>query len=92
MTKTSLMLGLGEPHEEVIPSIKDIRDSGVDVLALGQYMRPTKNHLPVKKWIRPSEFEELKYFAESLGFMMVFSGPLVRSSYRADLLQKHLIK
>ena len=92
ITKTSLMLGLGETHEEVITSIKDIRDSGVDVLTLGQYMRPTKNHLPVKKWIKPSEFEELKYFAESLGFMMVFSGPLVRSSYRADLLQKHLIK
>lgn len=92
ITKTSLMLGLGETHEEVITSIKDIRDSGVDVLTLGQYMRPTKNHLPVKKWIRPSEFEELKYFAESLGFMMVFSGPLVRSSYRADLLQKYLIK
>ena len=86
------MLGLGESDEEILATMQDIYDSGVDVLTLGQYMRPTKNHLPVKKWIRPSEFEELKYFAESLGFMMVFSGPLVRSSYSADLLQKHLIK
>jgi len=92
MTKTSLMLGLGETNNEIYKTIEDIRRSEVDVLTLGQYMRPTKNHLPVKRWVKPTEFRDLKNFSESLGFKMVFSGPLVRSSYRADLLQKHLNK
>ena len=84
ITKTSLMLGLGETHDEVYKTMKDIRSQDVDVLTLGQYMRPTINHLPVKKWYTPEEFYFLKEKAISLGFLDVASGPLVRSSYRAD--------
>ena len=84
ITKTSLMLGLGETHDEVYKTMKDIRSQDVDILTLGQYMRPTINHLPVKKWYTPEEFYFLKENAISLGFLDVASGPLVRSSYRAD--------
>ena len=84
ITKTSLMLGLGETHDEVYKTMKDIRSQDVDILTLGQYMRPTINHLPVKKWYTPEEFYFLKEKAISLGFLDVASGPLVRSSYRAD--------
>ena len=78
------MLGLGETHDEVYKTMKDIRSQDVDILTLGQYMRPTINHLPVRKWYTPKEFSFLKEKAISLGFLDVASGPLVRSSYRAD--------
>ena len=84
LTKTSLMLGLGETHNEVYKTMKDIRARGVDILTLGQYMRPTANHLPINKWYTPEEFSFLKEKALNLGFLDVASGPMVRSSYRAD--------
>ena len=90
ITKTSLMLGLGETGEEILVAFEDIKRVGVDVLTLGQYMRPTKNHLPVEKWYTPDEFEYFKKLAIEIGFLEVASGPMVRSSYRADRIA-HLI-
>ena len=84
ITKTSLMLGLGETHDEIYETMKDIRAQEVDILTLGQYLRPTLNHLPVEKWYSPEEFIFLKEKAIDLGFLEVASGPMVRSSYRAD--------
>lgn len=91
ISKTSLMLGLGESEDELLESFNDIRSAGVDVLTLGQYMRPTINHLPVEKWYSPQEFQYMKKLALDIGFKEVASGPLVRSSYRADKIA-HLIK
>lgn len=91
ISKTSLMLGLGESEDELLESFNDIRSVGVDVLTLGQYMRPTINHLPVERWYSPEEFQYMKKLALDIGFKEVASGPLVRSSYRADKIA-HLIK
>ena len=90
ITKTSLMFGLGETEEEIFKTFDDIRETGVDVLTLGQYMRPTVNHLPVEKWYTPEEFEYFKDLAIEIGFLEVASGPMVRSSYRADRIA-HLV-
>ena len=90
ITKTSLMFGLGETEEEILKTFDDIRRTGVDVLTLGQYMRPTVNHLPVEKWYTPEEFEYFKGLAIGMGFLEVASGPMVRSSYRADRIA-HLV-
>jgi lipoic acid synthetase len=84
ITKTSLMLGLGETLEEVAATMDDLREIDVDVLTLGQYMQPTRNHLDVVRYVTPSEFKELREIGLKKGFMEVASGPLVRSSYRAD--------
>ena len=84
LTKSSLMLGLGETAGEIRETMQDLRASRVDLLTLGQYLRPTRNHLPVERWVHPEEFEEYRRLGLSLGFMEVASGPLVRSSYRAD--------
>jgi len=84
LTKSSLMLGIGESDDEVRQAMKDLRSHNVDIVTLGQYMRPTKNHLPVHRWVTPDTFDELRDFGLSLGFTEVASGPLVRSSYRAD--------
>ncbi|MDF0719681.1 MULTISPECIES: lipoyl synthase [Chryseobacterium group] len=86
-TKTGLMLGLGEERDEVFRTIEDIRNSNVDVITIGQYLQPTKKHLPVKKFVTPEEFAEFGDFARSLGFRHVESSPLVRSSYHAE---KHI--
>ena len=86
-TKTGLMLGLGEEKEEVFQTIEDIRKADVDVITIGQYLQPTKKHLPVKRFVSPEEFQELGDFARSLGFRHVESSPLVRSSYHAE---KHI--
>lgn len=86
-TKSGIMLGLGETEEEVIESMKDLRASKVDVLTLGQYLQPTKAHLPVEKFVSPIEFDNFKKIGLELGFRYVESGPLVRSSYHAE---KHL--
>jgi lipoic acid synthetase len=91
ITKSSLMLGLGETEQEIISSFLDLRNAGVDVLTLGQYMRPTINHLPVEKWYSPEEFKYFERLANEVGFLEVASGPMVRSSYRADKIA-HLIK
>ena len=84
LTKSSLMLGLGEGAAEIKQSLRDLRRHKVDIITLGQYMRPTENHLPVDRWVSPAEFEALRTFGLGLGFIEVASGPLVRSSYRAD--------
>jgi len=84
ITKTSLMLGLGETDEEILQTFDDLREIGVDIVTLGQYLRPTKNHLAVERWVSPEEFERYRVLGLEKGFMEVPSGPLVRSSYRAD--------
>ena len=91
ITKSSLMLGLGETEQEITSSFLDLRNAGVDVLTLGQYMRPTINHLPVEKWYSPEEFKYFERLANEVGFLEVASGPMVRSSYRADKIA-HLIR
>ncbi|MEM3851894.1 MAG: lipoyl synthase [Methanomassiliicoccales archaeon] len=83
ITKSSLMLGLGEKREEIIAALKDLRQAGVDVVTLGQYLRPGRKYLPVASYIPPETFEEYGNLARELGFRMVASGPFVRSSYRA---------
>ncbi|MCE9665109.1 lipoyl synthase [Halomonas sp. M5N1S17] len=84
LTKTSLMLGLGETEEEILATLDDLRAIGVDIVTLGQYLRPTRNHLPVERWVTPQEFERYRQLGLEKGFLEVASGPLVRSSYRAD--------
>jgi len=91
--KSGLMLGLGEEKEEVIEVLKELRNHGVSMLTLGQYLQPSKAHLAVKRYITPEAFAEYKLIAEQLGFKQVASGPLVRSSYHADLQAKgHEVK
>ncbi|ARU58145.1 MAG: lipoyl synthase [Pseudomonadales bacterium] len=85
VTKSGLMLGLGEENDEVIEVMKDLRAHDVDMLTLGQYLQPSRDHLPVERFVTPQEFEELGAIAESMGFKHVASGPMVRSSYHADL-------
>ena len=84
LTKTSLMLGLGETEEEILQTMDDLRAIGVDILTLGQYLRPTPNHLPVERYVTPEEFNRYRELGLEKGFMEVPSGPMVRSSYRAD--------
>jgi lipoic acid synthetase len=83
-TKSGLMLGLGETFEEVVEVMKDCRRHNVDMLTLGQYLQPSRDHLPVDRYVHPDEFEALAEEARALGFKRVASGPLVRSSYQAD--------
>ena len=83
-TKSGVMLGLGESHEEVIETMEDLRSVQVDILTLGQYLQPTPKHLPVVEFITPARFEEYKELGLKMGFRYVESGPLVRSSYRAE--------
>jgi lipoic acid synthetase len=82
--KSSLMLGLGERDEEVLEVMADLREAGVDVVTLGQYLQPTREHLPVQRFVRPDEFDALGREGRALGFLHVESGPLVRSSYHAE--------
>ena len=82
--KSSLMLGLGERDEEVLEVLGDLREAGVDVVTLGQYLQPTKTHLPVERFVHPREFETFRERGMALGFLHVESGPLVRSSYHAE--------
>jgi len=84
ITKSSLMLGLGETEDEIISTMDDLRCSGVDILTMGQYLQPTKNHLPVVKFVSPQEFQNYRKIGLQKGFLEVASGPMVRSSYRAD--------
>ncbi|MGO2135106.1 lipoyl synthase [Marinobacter sp.] len=84
ITKTSLMLGLGETEEEILATMDDLRAIGVDILTLGQYLRPTPNHLPVEEYVTPDAFNRYREIGLEKGFMEVPSGPMVRSSYRAD--------
>ena len=84
LTKTSLMLGLGETDEEIAETMVDLRAVGVDILTLGQYLRPTVNHLSVQRFVAPEEFDRYREWALARGFLECVSGPLVRSSYRAE--------
>lgn len=84
LTKTSLIAGLGETDEEIYQTMDDLRAVGVDILTLGQYLRPTLNHLPVDRWVTPEQFEQYREVGLEKGFLEVASGPMVRSSYRAD--------
>jgi lipoic acid synthetase len=90
-TKSGLMMGLGEETEEVIEVMKDLRAHGCSMLTLGQYLQPSKAHLPVQRYVTPEEFEEYGRVAKELGFKQVASAPLVRSSYHADLQAKGVI-
>ena len=83
-TKSGLMLGLGELEDEVLVALRDLRAVGCDILTLGQYLQPTRKHLPVVEFVSPAKFAELGQAAKALGFIHVASGPLVRSSYHAD--------
>jgi lipoic acid synthetase len=87
-TKSGIMLGLGETKEEVIQTMRDLKDSSVDVVTIGQYLQPTPKHLPVDRFVHPSEFAELREIGYQIGFDYVESGPLVRSSYHSD---RHVI-
>jgi lipoic acid synthetase len=90
LTKTSLMLGLGEQDKEVLQTMQDLRDANVDILTLGQYLRPTPNHLTVERYVTPEEFEAYREQGLEKGFLEVVAGPMVRSSYRAEqVLQKN---
>ena len=84
VTKSGIMLGLGEERDEVLQVLDDMREANIDILTIGQYLRPSEKHHPVMKYWTPEEFDELKYIAEKKGFGMVASGPLVRSSFHAD--------
>jgi lipoic acid synthetase len=84
VTKTGMMLGIGERTEEVVEAMKDVRKTQCDILTLGQYLQPTKEHLPVDRYVHPDEFKMLKELGLEMGFKHVESGPLVRSSYHAE--------
>ena len=84
LTKTSLILGLGETDEEIEQTMDDLLQNKVDILTLGQYLRPTLNHLPIERWVTPEDFERYREIGLSKGFLEVVSGPMVRSSYRAE--------
>ncbi len=86
ITKSNLILGMGETREEISQALHDLHDAGTDIITITQYLRPTPRHLPVDRWVRPEEFIELNAEAEEIGFLGVLSGPLVRSSYRAGRL------
>jgi lipoic acid synthetase len=86
ITKSGSMLGLGESPAEVERQLRDLRDADTDVATLGQYLQPTRRNLKVAEYVTPAQFEAYRDFGLSIGFKMVFSGPLVRSSYMADLV------
>ena len=83
-TKSGLMVGLGETKDELLATLDDLREHDVEMLTVGQYLQPSKSHLPVARYVHPDEFEEYKDYAKAIGFKRVASGPLVRSSYHAD--------
>ncbi len=90
LTKTSLMLGLGERDNEIVQAMDDLREADVDILTLGQYLRPTPNHLPVERYVTPQQFDAYRQEGLEKGFLEVVAGPMVRSSYRAEqVLQKN---
>jgi lipoic acid synthetase len=84
LTKSGIIVGLGETNEEVVETLRDLRANGVDVVTIGQYLQPSAKHAPIDRWVHPDEFRWFREQGEALGFGSVFSGPLVRSSYRAD--------
>lgn len=91
VTKSNLILGMGETTEEVIEAMKDLHEAGTDLLTITQYLRPSPRHHPVERWVKPEEFVMLAHEAEQIGFLGVMSGPLVRSSYRAGRLYQQAV-
>jgi len=88
ITKSNLILGMGETREEISQALRDLHDAGCDLITITQYLRPTPMHHPVIRWVKPEEFVELSHEADEIGFLGVMSGPMVRSSYRAGRLYK----
>lgn len=86
VTKSNLILGMGETDDEIIQALKDLHDAGTDIVTITQYLRPTPRHHPIDRWVKPQQFVEFSKVAEEIGFLGVLSGPLVRSSYRAGRL------
>ena len=84
LTKSGIIVGLGETNDEVVETMRDLREHGVDVVTIGQYLQPSAQHAAIDRWVHPDEFRWFREQGEALGFGSVFSGPLVRSSYRAD--------
>jgi lipoic acid synthetase len=84
LTKSGIIVGLGETNDEVVETMRDLRGRGVDVVTIGQYLQPSAKHAAIDRWVHPDEFRWFREQGEALGFGSVFSGPLVRSSYRAD--------
>ena len=91
VTKSNLILGMGETRAEISQALADMHDAGCDLVTITQYLRPTPRHHPIDRWVKPEEFVELRDEAEQLGFAGVMSGPLVRSSYRAGTLYKQAL-
>ncbi len=92
ITKSNLILGMGETREEISEALRDLHEAGTDIITLTQYLRPTQLHLPVDRWVTPAEFVELSEEAEEIGFGAVMAGPLVRSSYRSGRLWARAMK
>ena len=92
VTKSNLILGMGEEHDEIIEAMRDLRGAGCELLTITQYLRPSAKHHPVERWVPPEEFTELGERATELGFAGVMSGPLVRSSYRAGRLYRQAMQ
>jgi lipoic acid synthetase len=86
VTKSNLILGMGEERSEITQALQDLHDAGTDIITITQYLRPSPRHHPVERWVKPEEFVEMAREAEEMGFLGVLSGPLVRSSYRAGRL------
>jgi len=84
LTKSGIIVGLGETNDEIVETMRDLREQGVDVVTIGQYLQPSPKHAPIARWVHPNEFRWLRERGEAFGFGSVFAGPLVRSSYRAD--------
>ncbi|WP_030145090.1 lipoyl synthase [Spirillospora albida] len=91
VTKSNLILGMGETREEVSQALRDLHEAGCELITITQYLRPTPRHHPVERWVKPEEFVELSAEAEEIGFAGVMSGPLVRSSYRAGRLYRQAV-
>ena len=92
VTKSNLILGMGETREEVSQALRDLHEAGCEIITITQYLRPSVRHHPVERWVRPEEFVELQAEAEQIGFVGVMSGPLVRSSYRAGRLYRQAVE
>ena len=91
VTKSNLILGMGETREEVSEALHDLHEAGTEIITITQYLRPSPRHHPVDRWVKPEEFVELAAEAKEIGFAGVLSGPLVRSSYRAGRLYREAL-